>query len=231
MAGQTTYREIKRELLRRIHDGVYPPGALLPAETDLCADFGCARATVNRALRELSEDGIVARKRKAGTRVNRSPVREARFRIPLVRDEIERSGAVYRYTLLKREVLEAPDWLRARLGLEAASRVLHLHCLHRADDAPFQFEDRWIAIAAVPRVEGVDFVEAGPNEWLVAEVPFTEVEISFSARAADAALARFLDVSPGDPLFTAERATWLSGRAVTFVRLSFAAGYALRTRY
>lgn len=228
---KTGYRDVKAEILKRITEGDWAPGALLPGEIDLAGRFGVARATVNRALRELTEEGLLERRRKAGTRVRPSPLRAARFAIPLVREEIKASGAAYRYALVEREILRAPDWLRARLAQLAGARVLHLGCLHSADGAPYQFEDRWISLAALPEAAAADFSRTGPNEWLVHAVPFSEVEMSFLATAADARIGGYLGMAPGEPVFTAERTTWWEGCALTHVRLHFARGHRMTTRY
>ncbi|GAB4390363.1 GntR family transcriptional regulator [Albidovulum sp.] len=226
-----TFRDVKADLLDRIARGALRPGSLLPNETDLAARYGCARATVNRAMRELAEEGIVERRRRAGTRVRMAPVRQARFAIPLVREEIEAQGAQYRHDLLCRELLAAPDWLAGRLELAPGAEVLHLVCLHRADGMPYQHEDRWINLAAVPEARGADFAATGPNEWLVARLPFSSVEISLSAVAADRALAGTLGCAEGDALFRAERRTWLRGAAITLVRLTWRRGHRMTTRY
>jgi GntR family histidine utilization transcriptional repressor len=43
--------------MRRIADGDWKPGELIPGEVDLADEFGCARATVNRALQDLADAG------------------------------------------------------------------------------------------------------------------------------------------------------------------------------
>jgi GntR family histidine utilization transcriptional repressor len=53
------FRDIKREVFRRIRSNEWGPGTLLPGEVDLAAEFGSSRATVNRAMQELSDDGII----------------------------------------------------------------------------------------------------------------------------------------------------------------------------
>lgn len=228
---KTAFRDVKDEIRRRIVGGVWGLGDLLPNEVQLAEEFDCARATVNRAMRELAEEGLVERKRKAGTRVRSAPVRQARFSIPIVRKEIESRGEMYRYALVHREVIDTPDWLRARLSLQDGGQVLHLTCMHYAEGSPYQFEDRWINLAALPQATGADFSAVGPNEWLVAEVPFSDVEIGFSATSADEALARYLGCSVGDALFLTERSTWWESHAVTFVRLVFQRGYRMTARY
>mgnify|MGYP003797642915 CR=1 FL=1 len=136
---------------------------------------------MNRALREVTELGFLDRKRKAGTRVRMAPIRQARFEMPIVRVEIEKTGASYRYVLVSREILAAPEWLRARMNLKLGSKGVHLVCLHSANGEAFQLEDRWINAAALPQALQQDFTVIGPNEWLIATVPFSEVEISFLA--------------------------------------------------
>ncbi|WP_114285092.1 UTRA domain-containing protein [Candidatus Halocynthiibacter alkanivorans] len=229
--SKTGYRDVKAIVLKRIQDRVWQPGALLPAEADLAVEFGCARATVNRAMQELSDDGLVERRRKAGTRVKKAPLRQVKFEIPMVRAEVEASGASYRYALVTRNILVAPDWLRARLDLAPEAQVLHLECMHYANSNPFQFEDRWINLAAVPDAEQADFTAISPNEWLVQTVPFTTAEVRFSASAASESLAEFLQTPTGSPLFTAERTTWLNGLPVTNTRLHFASGYSMVAQY
>jgi hypothetical protein len=51
------WEDIRAEVLRRIRARDWPPGALIPGEEALAAEFGVARATVNRALRAWPRPG------------------------------------------------------------------------------------------------------------------------------------------------------------------------------
>ncbi|RYG93282.1 UTRA domain-containing protein [Loktanella sp. IMCC34160] len=226
-----TFKDVKADLLDQIASGKMPPGSLVPNELELAEAYGCARATVNRAVRELADEGLVERKRKAGTRVRMAPIRQARFSIPIVREEITAQGAEYRYALVDRTVQVVPDWLRVRLDLKAGQSVLHLVCMHYADGVPYQHEDRWINPDIIPSALDEGFSELGPNEWLVAKLPFSDAEISFAAIEADQALADHLGCSVGDALFRTERTTWLQGTAITLVRLTNRRGHRVTTKY
>ena len=57
------WRSVHDEVLRRIHAREWAPGSLIPNEADLALEFGCARSTVNRALRTLAEAGLLDRRR------------------------------------------------------------------------------------------------------------------------------------------------------------------------
>lgn len=228
---KSTYKEVKSDLLAKITKGDWGPGDLVPNEVDLAATYGCARATVNRAMRELADDGIIERRRKAGTRVRMTPVRQARFDIAVIRDEIEEKGGEYRYSLVSSTVEIAPDWLRARLQLSVNDKALHLVCMHYSDGVPYEHEDRWINLSALPDAENAGFSEECPTEWLLSTIPFSKVEINLSAGLADQKLSDYLACSVGDPVFSVERSTWWEGDAVTYVRLSYRPGYRLTTRY
>ena len=225
-----SYRDIKQIVLERIQNGTWPPDSFLPNEAELTDQFSSTRTTVNRALRELAEEGYLERRRKAGTRVLAAPVRQARFAIPLVREEVEQAGAAYRYALVARRVIPAPTWLSGRLDLTPNQRVLHLECMHYADNAPFQYEVRWIVADTIPEALKADFTDIGPNEWLVQRVPLTNLELSFTATKADSTIAQFLETTAGEPVFLAERTTWLKAAPVTLARMYFAPGYRMTTR-
>jgi GntR family transcriptional regulator, histidine utilization repressor len=231
VAEKLGFREIKQEVFRRIRNKEWGPGTLLPGEVKLAEEFGCARATINRAMQELSDDGIIERRRKGGSRVKLAPVRQVTFEIPLIRVEIESRGAQYRYEMVSSAVLTVPRWLATRLGLAADTHVRHVQCLHFSDGTPFQYEDRWISLSAVPKAAVADFTNISPNEWLVNEVPYTNAEVRFSAAHADHSVALHLKTVEGASIFLAERTTWLTGAAVTNVHLYFAPGYQMIARY
>lgn len=229
MADRVSYRDIKAAVIRRIRTGRWPPGSQIPGEVELAVDFGCARATVNRALRELAEDGLLDRRRKAGTRVAAARRRTARFEIPRVQAEVEAAGKAYGYCLLHREVAAPPTQLMADPGL--SGRCLHVVSLHTADGAPFQYEDRWVDLQVVPAIEGADLESTSANAWLVAHVPFSDAEMTFGAATADADAARYLELPAGTPVFEAVRITRLDGRPVTHARMVHGPDYRLHTRY
>ncbi len=55
------YQQIKDHIVRRIQDGSWRAGDRLPSESELVQQFGMSRMTVNRALRELVEQGRIVR--------------------------------------------------------------------------------------------------------------------------------------------------------------------------
>ena len=213
-------------MLRRVRDGEWRPGAPIPKEADLAREFGCARATVNRALRDLAEAGVLDRRRRAGTRVAAAPGGRARLSIPVIHRDVAARGGRYGYALVSARLAAAPPAVRGRLRLEGEAELLHVRALHLADGRPHAFEDRWIDQRVVPAILSADLARVSANAWLVENAPFSAGDMRISA-AADPEPARFLEVAPGAPLLLVERTTWREGRAITFARQFFAPGYAM----
>lgn len=226
-----SFQVIRDEVKRRIEARVWPQGSLLPTETQLAEEFNCARATVNRALRELAEQGFVERKRKSGTRVKKEPRRQAKLEISLARQAVENQNSTYRYALVERNLVDSPGWLASQLNVNPEAQVLHIICMHYADNRPFQMEERWINIGAVPDVVHADLNTSGPHEWLLNAAPFTEAEIAFCAISADARLAEYMGTTTGTSMIQLERTTWKDGQPITFARMIHHPGYCVRTRY
>ncbi|MGI9508442.1 MAG: UTRA domain-containing protein [Geminicoccaceae bacterium] len=224
-----SWQLVRDEVFRRIHAREWRPGQTIPNESDLADEFGCARATVNRALRALADDGLLNRRRKAGTTVAMHPVRKATLDIPLIRLEIENRGHAYGYALLSHDRVKPPSDIRARMRLEPSAKALHVTALHLADNEAYVSEDRWINIAAIPAIAEADLDAQSANEWLVMHAPFTRGDIAFSATAATRLEADILGTDIGAALFAIERSTWNHETAITSVRLTFSPGYRMHT--
>lgn len=227
-AASLGWQDVMAHVRDRIRARDWPPGALIPHEADLAREMGCARTTVNRALRELAATGLLERRRRAGTRVALHPVRKATLDIPVLRIEVEARGLPYRFSLLERRMEAPPPPVAARMG-GAAVALLHLTGLHSAGGRPYAFEDRWIDTRAVPAAATADFSAISPNEWLVVNVPFEGGDIALSASAATGEEARALACDAGAPLFVTERTTFGAGGHISSVRLVFAPGYRMTT--
>lgn len=224
-----TWQGIRDEVRRRIAQRVWRPGDYIPHEVELAREFGCARATVNRALRDLAEAGLLDRRRRAGTRVAMNPVRRAQLDIPVIRDEIESRGLACAHAVLRRERRTPPAEIAARMGLTGDARLLHLETLYTADGAPYVYENRWINPEAVPAALDQDFAACSPNEWLVREVPFEGGDFTFSALAAGPEAAAVLSCPEDTALFILDRTTWRGEQVITSVRQCFHPGYRIRT--
>ncbi|MEY1554409.1 GntR family transcriptional regulator [Yoonia sp. R2331] len=223
------WRSVQTEVRRRIHAREWKPGDLIPNEADLAQEFGCARTTVNRALRAVAESGLLDRRRKAGTRVAAQPVAMAKLNIAVIRKEVEARGQKYGYRRISSKEAVPPKPIQETFNSGEARSLLHFTALHLADGAPYAFEDRWIDPQVVPNVSNESFETVSANEWLLRNTPYTHGEIVFSAATATEDSAALLHCPDQSALFAIERVTWDRENAVTQVRLLFAPGHEIRT--
>ena len=135
---------VQAEVLKRIHDRTWRPGDIIPRETDLASEFGCARVTVNRALRTLADKGVLDRKRKVGTTVALYPTSKATLKIPLIRKEIEDLGAAYNYELIKKSLNQKPSGERLLEHFSYNDKLTYIEAIHTSDGQPFVVESRFI---------------------------------------------------------------------------------------
>ncbi|MBC8103949.1 MAG: GntR family transcriptional regulator, partial [Cytophagales bacterium] len=65
--SNTRWNEILSHLRAEIESGARKPGDRLPSEVEIAAEWQVCRMTAHRAMSELTREGWVTRKRRAGT--------------------------------------------------------------------------------------------------------------------------------------------------------------------
>lgn len=211
-------------------DSTYAPGDKLPRDEDIADKLGCARSTVQRAMRDLSDSGIVERRRKGGTHVRVDPVTRATLDIPITRKEVENKGSVYGYQFISQTMANTPRPVAAKFGLSSPVRMMRIEALHLSDQRPYIYEDRWICTDTVPEICAVNLELESANEWLVRNKPYSRCDIRFYAIKASDYDARMLDILAGEALFVMERTTWIGASPITTVKAVTAPGYQLLTQ-
>lgn len=220
---------IADEARRRIATQEWQQGQRIPDEADLAVEFGAARATVNKALQLLADEGLLERKRRAGTRVVVAPARKAIFTIPIIREQVESAGQSYGYRVFTVWRGTAPERITKDFGTDPDAPFVHLRAVHYGDGQPFQYEDRWIRLDLVAGLEKLDFRHMNANEWLVRNAPFMRADIALSAENATRREAQLLAVTPGAALLILNRSTWNETGLVTTVRLACRPGFSMHT--
>ncbi|WP_209348820.1 UTRA domain-containing protein [Pontixanthobacter sp. CEM42] len=225
-----SHQTIRKAVLDRIQSGEWPLGALIPGEVELAEEYGCARTTVNRALRTLAEEGLVVRKRKGGTRICAMPVRQAKFEIPIIREQVEAGGSTYGHRVITRTVTVPPSEIAERLSIPSEAEALHLTTLHMAGEEPYAWEDRWVNVQAVPAIADAPLETISANEWLVQSVPLSSGDVRFSAENASKAIAETLGAEANTALFRIDRTTWLEDQTITTMTLYYHEGFQLTSQ-
>ncbi len=142
------YKSIADSLQKEIAEGGYLVGGLLPTEVELSQHYGVCRQTVRDALRILSDNGLVRRRRRVGTIVIAlaptlsyvQPLHNFQDLLHYARNTrltIDHYGPASDSRLTRRLELRAADWILVE-GLRGSSDlpVAATTALVRRDCAP-----------------------------------------------------------------------------------------------
>ncbi len=221
MSSVPLHQRIRSDIEERIRSGVWEAGHRLPFETELMAQYGCARMTVNKAMAGLVDAGLIVRRKRAGTFVARPKVHAPVLNIPDIQSEVLARGEAYAFRLLSRRIRKAAPGSPEETELAAGGAILELAGVHEADARPFALERRLVSLKAAPKMEAADFATMPPGVWLLEHVLWTEAESRISAVNADPEEARLLNVDAGAACLVVERRTWRGREHVTRVRQVF----------
>ncbi|MDH3387330.1 MAG: GntR family transcriptional regulator, partial [Gammaproteobacteria bacterium] len=139
-APEPIYQQIKRIIQQRIASGEWLPGQKLPSENELVGALDVSRMTINRALRELTQQGLIKRVHGLGSFVAETPHHASLIELQDIALEIEQGGRRHGSKILQLAALAAPAEIAAQMGLAAAGQVYLLRAVHYQDELPIQLE-------------------------------------------------------------------------------------------
>lgn len=219
----TLNQRIRSEIEERILSGEWPPGHRIPFEHELMEQYGCSRMTVNKVLTTLAENGLIERRRRAGSFVaRRSPEQElVTLEIPDIGLALGSRQRNYAYRLLDMQVREAKADNYSEVLMGGEGQLVAIEGLHLTDERIVGVEHRLINATSIPEVLDVDFSRTPPGTWLLNEVSWTRGEYRLSALAVDAADAKLLQCPQGTACLVIERRTWRGEAPITWARQIF----------
>lgn len=215
------YEQVKAFIKTHISAGTWKPGDPVPSEAALAAQFGISRMTVNRALRELTAEGMVTRVQGSGTRVAELHRISSRLTIRDIHEEVIERGHVHTTRVLMVEAEKASADLARSLGLRTGARVFHTMLVHLENGVPIQHEDRYVNPAAAPDFLETDFTLTTPTHHLLQHAPLTEASYSIEACLPTAQEARQLRIKRGEPCLAMMRRTVSGAHVASVARLIY----------
>ena len=130
------WREISKNLERRIEIKQLRPGDKLPTEYELSQEFMVNRHTVRRALSYLQDKGVVESTQGRGSFVRRLAEPMHLTRRPRFSERVRQNGHEPSTRILKLDVRPAEALVAQELGLTKAKPVIHLERLRLIDGEP-----------------------------------------------------------------------------------------------
>ncbi|WAC75205.1 histidine utilization repressor [Roseateles sp. SL47] len=213
------YLKVKTHLREGIASGRWRPGERLPSESELTEAFGVSRMTVNRALRELHQEGMVERVQGVGSFVAQLHRIASTLTVRDVHDDIAERGHQHEADVQVLETVKATAEQAQQFQLKPGARLFHSVIVHRDNGVAVQCEDRWVNPACAPDYMAQDFTQVTPTHYLLEVAPLSEARYTIEAELPSALEARLLDMPHAEPCLVVKRCTLSMGRVVTAVRL------------
>jgi GntR family histidine utilization transcriptional repressor len=215
------FAQIKAFLKARIASGEWRPGDAVPSEAELMQQFGVARMTVNRAMQELVQEGLVTRIQGSGSFVAELHRISSSLNIRDIHEEVVERGHVHTLaTLLVARESAGPE-VATSLGLAEGDEVFHTVLVHFENGVPIQFEDRYVNPAAAPHYLDTDFTQSTPTHHLLAHAPLTEASYTIEACLPSAQEAKHLRIKRGEPCLAMMRRTVSGAHVASVARLVY----------
>lgn len=215
------YQRVKQAIVQQIRSGVWQPHQRIPSESELVAELGVSRMTINRALRELTGEGYLVRMQGVGTFVAEIKPQTAMLEVRNIADEIAARGHRHSSKLLILEARQATGEEALSLGIQPGQRLFHSLIVHYENDIAVQLEDRCVNPLTAPDYLLQDFNHITPYCYLTQAAPLTAGEHRVEAVCASSRERELLQLADNEPCLLIHRRTWFGKLVVTSARLLY----------
>ena len=195
--GTPVYKRIQSEIRDRIASARLKPGDAVASERELAKTHKVSLMTARHALAGLEREGVVERRRGAGTFVAAPKIQFNK--LMSYTEQMSSRGLAPRSRVLFAKVIAEEQEVAARLGLPGSSRVLKIQRLRLTDEEPFALETCYLPAAEFGELASAPL---GKNSLFSilqhdygVELAYADEEVD--ATAADADIAELLGVPRG----------------------------------
>ncbi|SUB83460.1 HTH-type transcriptional repressor yvoA [Pragia fontium] len=213
------YAQVKQTISEKIYTGCWRPNDRIPSEAELVQQFGFSRMTVNRALRELTSEGLLVRLQGVGTFVAESKGQSALFKIVSIAEEIRQRQHQHCSKVIELSERKADLQQASSLGVQPGDAIFHSLIVHYENDIPLQIEDRLVNATVVPDYLKQDFTQMTPHDYLSLVAPLTEGEHIVEAVVGTSQQCQLLNIDKNEPCLFIHRRTWSTQDIVSSAKL------------
>ena len=198
------YAQVVAEIKRRIEQGEYPPGSLLPSEHQLVEGFGVSRPTIVKALSALRQENWIETQQGRGSFVRGRPALAQAERTRPAQNVLELPEAQLSGDLVQAGVKLAPPPVAALLGLETNAKAFLRQRVLCEDGEPIELASAWLPLelASGTDLASPNLLDESIRHHLQSRkrIRFDHAVERISARRPTGEEAALLHVSPDVPV-------------------------------
>jgi len=200
------YAQVREKLVRRLVEGAWSPGMLLPSEMELARQLNVSQGTVRKALDSMTADNLLLRRQGRGTYV--AEPEESRILFQYFRLSPDKGTPSFPDSRVLSTGRAKPTKTEtSALNLEKGDEVVRIERIRSLSDQPILIETITLPVNRFP---GFDHLTAIPNNVyrLYSErwgITIGSAEERLKAIAASARDAAKLGCDKGEPLLLISR--------------------------
>jgi GntR family histidine utilization transcriptional repressor len=231
-APEPLYQQIKNTIQHKIRNGDWSVGKKLPSENELVDALGVSRMTIHRALRELTQAGLINRVHGVGSFVADVPRHASLIELKDIAIEIEKSGKRHSSEVLSLTSITANTEIAIQMQVPVGRPLYYLNSIHSQDNIPIQLESRYVNPDLMPDFMNQNFSRITSTSYLLKQFQPDEMEHIVRAVMPDAQTRKTLSIERGEPCLQLSRRTWKKEQVVTYVTMTYPSSrYDLGARY
>ncbi len=198
--GLPAYKRIQGAILKRLEAGQLKPGDAVNSERELAKIHRVSLMTARHALAGLEREGMVVRRRGAGTFV--APPKIHFNKLMSYTEQMSGRSLSVSSKLLSLGLIDTEQEIAARLALPATSRLIKIERLRLGADEPFAIEtcylsaEDFVGLTEAP-LDRVSLFSILEHDYGL-EIAHADEEID--ATTADLHTARLLNIAHGAPV-------------------------------
>lgn len=158
MTATPRFSDIAQALRKAIGNGQHPVGSILPTELELSAQYQTSRHTMRLALQVLQQQGMVSRRKNAGTRVESTAPSAGFSQALATMEDLVQFGAAHSRQQQKIDLITATPLLAKLLGCEPGTSWMRITSLRLQSGplTPAHEAMGWTAVYVAPNYVGLE---------------------------------------------------------------------------
>ena len=213
------YQRLKQAISQLVKQGQWPAEMLIPSEMQLVAAMGVSRMTVNRAMRELTVEGVLQRQQGVGTFVAARKPLQLGLAVEDIADQVTQSGAEHSLQVLRQTQAGATSDEAKQMGVAVGSPLFRGVFVHFADGKPVQLEERLLNVALAPEFSQQDFTQITPYQFMRQQHAIERVEKWVEAVLPQRWEGQLFGLAENKPCLQMHRTVWMGEQILSQVRL------------
>lgn len=154
----TKYENIAIDMKKKIQEGIYKPNDQLPFEAEMCKTYGVSRITVKKAMDLLVNQGLVVKRRGAGTFVKNITLPPKGKHSQSVSSQFSGFASTEGHTnvtsvIHQFQVINPPEIVAQKLKVDEEDFVYYIERTRCSEGEPYVVEYTYMPIQVIPGIK------------------------------------------------------------------------------